>query len=353
MSRDFKSNIKYCVYCGTNVEENKIYCPSCGKLTIKIKPGKKITTPISELETEISRKCSGCNSIITSIVLEQCPICDTPLEKLSEIKKASIQKKPGLIFMDKKLQLEEKFILNKETWNLKEGFNVFGTCIFLLMIVFFSLFTIISFQSDSTVIEVKIENIVLSQIPELLFGLYPIWYIYKKKHSYNKLGFYSGSRKILLAVLVGVIGTIALLLINYLSNSLISFISDLGLDFFDVAASISEQNEIIENTDFLWVLLLTVLLISGGISAEIVFRGVLHNTLKQRFQNRYFVVLTIALIYSVIMLLFSFPMGLILFLPNFLTFTVLGILYEINGNIYNTIMASIFYNVIIIIVFFL
>jgi len=33
--------VKHCVYCGTRIEESKIYCPKCGKLVIKIEPSKE------------------------------------------------------------------------------------------------------------------------------------------------------------------------------------------------------------------------------------------------------------------------------------------------------------------------
>ena len=143
MSQDNKRKIQYCVYCGKDVGESKTYCPHCGKLIVKLKKNEKqekpriIHKPVSIQKTEISRKCPGCGSIITSTILNQCPICNTALEKISEVKKAKIQKKPGLIFTNKKLEPEQKFVLKKDTWNLKEGLNVFGTCIYILIIAFF------------------------------------------------------------------------------------------------------------------------------------------------------------------------------------------------------------------------
>ncbi len=355
MAKDNKNNIKYCVYCGANVEEGKIYCPSCGKLIIKIKPGKKITKPVSEFKIDISRKCAGCGSIITSTILEQCPICNTLLEKLSEIKKASIQTKPGLIFVGKdfqaKLEPEQKFLLKKDIWNPKEGMKVFVTCIYALVIIFFLLVIFLTSQLETTNIEVTIQTIVLSQLPVFFFGIYPIWYIYNKKHSYHKLGFYSDSRKVLLAIFIGVLGTGILLLINYFSNTFFSFIADAGLDFFKLEAIMNEQNQVIRNANLLWKLLLTTLISFGAISAEIVFRGVLHNTLKEKFTNDYQVILIVAFAYSIMMLLFS--IGLTSFLTNFVSFTVLGVLYKINGNIYNTIIANALYNVVIMVLILL
>lgn len=353
MSKNSKKNIKYCVYCGSEVEKNKTYCPKCGKLVVKIGPSKRVMKPTKVEKLEISRKCPGCGSIITSTIIDQCPICDTALEKISDVKKAVIQRKPGFIFMGKKLEPEQKFLLKKETWNLKEGINVFGTCIYILVIMFFLLYTIISFQFDLTTSDISIQQILYSLIPELLFGVYPIWYIYNKKHSFNKLGFYSDSKKIRLALLIGILGTLVLLLINYFSDSLIYFFSDVGLDFFDVRSSIEAQNQVIRDAELLWIILLTVAICIGTISSEIVFRGVLHNTLKQKFINNFYVILIVALAYSLVMLLFSFPIGISFFLANFLSFIVLGFLYELNGNIFNTILANIAYNIVIIIIIFL
>ena len=350
MSKESYQKIKHCVHCGANIEENETYCPECGKLVIKVKSSKKTVKSIYPQKLEISRKCSGCGSIITSIVLDQCPICNTPLERIPEIKKASIQEKPGLIFTNKKLEPEHKFLLKKDSWNLKEGINVFSTCIYILIIVFFLLLTLITLQFDTEDLDLNIVTIVLSQLPELVLGIYPLWYIYNKKHSYKKLGFSSEKKKILITILVGIIGTSILIIIDYLSNSFISIINDAGLDFFDIETSIITQNQEIRSTDIFWKILLTLSLVVVSISSEIVFRGVLHNTLKQKFKNEYYVILIVALVYSVFMLLFSFPFGLSFFLTNFLTFTVLGVLYSINGNIYNTIIANSLYIIVIMII---
>jgi membrane protease YdiL (CAAX protease family)/predicted RNA-binding Zn-ribbon protein involved in translation (DUF1610 family) len=351
MDENTEKRVQYCVFCGNYIEEEKIYCPNCGKLVIKIKPeDKKVTKgSITVEKPQISRKCSGCGSIITSSVLDQCPICNTVLEKISEQKKLMIQKKPGLVFTNKKFEVEQKFILKKDTWNLKEGINQFGNCLYILIIIYFLLFTIIAFQVESTDIEINIGIILLSQIPELLFGIYPLWYIYSKKHSYKKLGLFSESKKFLLALVIGVLGGLCLFLINYFAGYLFDIIADAGLDFFEVKETIDEQNSIIRNADFLLIILLTILLSLGGFSTEIVFRGVLHNTLKERFKNEIKVILIVALIYSVVMLLFSFPIGLVYFIVNFIIFTVLGLLYEINKNLYNTIIASILYNILIVV----
>ncbi len=351
MSNESKKKIKYCLYCGANVEKGKTYCPNCGKLVIKFEPGKKVLRPKPVPELQISRKCPNCGSIITSTILDQCPICNNALEKISEIKKTMVQKKPGLIFTNKKLEPEQKFVLRKDTWNLKEGLNVFGTCIYILVIVFFLLVTFISLQLDSA--PITIQQIILSQIPELVFGIYPLWYIYNKKHSFTKLGFRSDSKKIIIAILIGILGSIMLLILEFFSDALINFMADVGLDFFNVKASLEEQNLVIINSELIWIILLALVLCLTTISSEIVFRGVLHNTLKQKFNNNYIVILLVALAYSLVLLLFSFPYGVSFFLLNFLASIVLGLLYEMNGNIYNTIMANILYSILAVILIYI
>ncbi|MFX1364224.1 MAG: type II CAAX prenyl endopeptidase Rce1 family protein [Promethearchaeota archaeon] len=352
MSENIEKKIKYCVYCGVEVPENKTYCPKCGKLIVKIDSKKTEQKPAMIQKMDISRKCPGCGSIITSTIIDQCPICDTPLEKISDVKKVLIQKKPGLIFTEKKLVPEEDLVLKKDVWNLKEGINVFLTSIYVLIIIYFLLYAFISFQADTTTIDVSIQQILLFQIPDLIFGVYPIWYIYNKKHHFNKLGFKLKSKKILIALILGAIGTADLLVINFFSDFFIDYLSDVGFNFLQVTESISEQNQVIKEAELLWKILFIIVVCIGTISSEIVFRGVLHNTLKQKFQSNFYVILIVALVYSFIVLIFSFQIGLILFLANFLSFVILGLLYEWNGNILNTMIANVAFNILIIFLFY-
>lgn len=359
MSKDNEKKIKYCVYCGADVEKNKTYCPNCGKLVVKLSPSetptepRPIHKPVSMQRVEISRKCPGCSSIITSTILDQCPICNTPLEKISETKKIAIQKKPGLIFTDKKLEPEQKFILKKDKWILREGINVFGTCVYVYIIAFFLIYFLIIFQGEGDSPEQSIQMFLISQVPEVLIAIYPIYYILSKNHSYSKLGLFKGSKKVLIGVFIGVVGAISLLLLNLLYNSLISYLAEIGLDFFsDVRADIIEQNRIIRNADFILVFLLIVLIAIGAASLEVVYRGVLHNALNQKFRNGIYTVLLVALIYSIFMI-FIYPNP-AYFLLNFLGFVVLGIIWELTkGNIYSTLISSVFYNILLIVLIYI
>lgn len=358
MSTENNKKIKYCVYCGEDVGTSETYCPSCGKLVVKLKNGKisakKSVPPKSApvIKAEISRKCPGCGSIITSTILDQCPVCNTKLEKVSEAKKALIQKRPGLIFTNKKLEPEQKFIIKKDAWNFREGINVAGTCMYIFIIAFFLIYFLLTFQGTGGSVEPSIQNFVITQIPEVLFGVYPIYYIYSKKHSFKKLGFITDSKKLLTGIFIGIIGAISLLLLDLLYSSLLSSLASIGLDFFNVAPEIALQNQIIRDAEFIWALLFILLMALANISFEIVFRGVLHNALKQKFRNVIIVISIVALIYSVLML-FLFPNP-AFFLLNFLVFTVFGIIFELtSGNLYSTIIASEIYYIFIIIFIYL
>jgi len=353
MSKNNEKRIKYCVYCGADVDK-EIYCPNCGKLVIKLNGSKKPLInykPDLIKKAEISRKCPGCGSIVTSTILDQCPICNTVLEKISEVQKASIQRKPGLIFTNKKLEPEQKFILKKNQWNLKEGINVFSTCMYIYIIVFFLVYFLLVNQGGNGTTEPTIQIFLISQIPEALFGIYPIYYIYSKKHSPEKLGFLKDSKKIVVGIIVGVIGAVCLILLDFLYSSLITSLGEIGLDLSNVIAESALQSQIIRDADFLWVYLLIILMVVGTFSMEIVYRGVLHNTLKQKFKNPIYVIIIVALAYAILMVVL-YPSPIYFFL-NLLGFIILGIIFEItNGNIYSTLITNILYNILIIVLIF-
>jgi len=173
----------------------------------------------------------------------------------------------------------------------------------------------------------------------------------------KKLGFSYSPKKFLITVVIGIIGGFLLILISNLSNSIIELMIQFGINVDDVFSYIALENQVIREAEFYWIILLVFLLNLSIFSTEIVFRGVLHNTLKAHFGNDLFgkftAIVVVALIYSILYLLFSLPIGLYFFLINFILFLILGILYEINTNIYNPIIASIFYNIVLIILVFL
>ncbi|MFW9819106.1 MAG: type II CAAX prenyl endopeptidase Rce1 family protein, partial [Candidatus Thorarchaeota archaeon] len=165
--------------------------------------------------------------------------------------------------------------------------------------------------------------------------------------------FRSESKKIPLVLIIGILGALMLFVLNFFSDSLIYLMSDLGLDIFNITTSIEEYNQVIRDSGLLWNIILILSSCGVTISSEIVFRGVLHNSLKQRFKNNYIVILIVASVYSFLMLFFTIPYGIYFFLFYFLSYILLGFIYEINQNIYNTIIAGLLNNIISIIIILL
>ena len=356
---------KFCVYCGTTIEDNTAYCPNpkCGKLVIDIKPSedslqKQIEKPEIHKKTTISRKCSGCGSIITSSVLEQCPICDTKLEKIPGqkgiIQDKISQKKTGFIFTNKKLVPEQRFILKSNKWNFREGIGVFANALVAYVSIRLIISMLLTLQLGPTeTVDLNITTILLSQLPEIIFGVYPLYYIISKKHKSQKLSLSLNNRYLIIALIIGIIGSVGLILIDNISSVIITFMYNSGIDFFDVNAYLAEEYLILQNTNLLFIVLLIALMSLSAISIEIAFRGVLHNTLKARFDNDFLgktsAIVIVALIYSALFLFFTLPTGIYFFIPNFMVFLFLGILYEINNNLLSTIIANVAYNIVIII----
>lgn len=361
-----EKTLKFCVYCGAKLKEGETYCPECGKLVIKIKPSNDKIQTLSQVEKPQikekkvpSRKCSGCGSIITSSILEQCPICNAKLEKIprdqTTFPSQKALPKSGFIFTDKKLVPEQKFILKKDTWNFREGISVFGNCIMAYIIIRLLIIMIFAFQVDgSTASDVNIFSLLLRLIPDIIFGVYPLWYIYSKKHNIKKLGLSYNLKIFLLAIFIGVTAGILLLILNLFSDVFINLLYNAGIDFYDIYNDMAITNQVIKDSNPIWILLLMGLLSLSSFSTEIVYRGVLHNTLKERFERdilgRITIIIIISLIFSGLYLIFFFPVGLYLFLANFIEFIILGIIYEINHNLYNTIIASIFYNLLLVLI---
>ncbi|MFX1499203.1 MAG: zinc-ribbon domain-containing protein [Promethearchaeota archaeon] len=363
--------VKYCVHCGARIDKNQIYCPKCGKLVFKVKSSKistksTLTEDQSQLKIQesISRKCPKCGSIINSPILEQCPICNSKLEKLPKSQIANVspspQKGSGFVFTNKKLIPERKLVLSKDTWNLREGIGVFGNSLMFYIII--SIIIVFLNPGFGTLQpeNINIGIILLNQIPRMVFGVYPLWYIYSKKHSFKKLGFYSEKKKLILAIVIALIATIILFEINYLSNMFIDFLYNSGitLGINNLPAYLDIQNQVIKDAGLLWIIILFIFLSIVTFSTEVIFRGVLHNTLRSRFDKsftgRATIIILVALVYSGLFLVFGLPVSLFFFLLYFLESILLGVIYETSNNIYTTILSGIFFNIlfIILIMFF-
>ena len=355
---------KFCVYCGTTIQKNIAYCPNpkCGKSVVNIKPSednsknaKHIQKPIKK--EPISRKCSSCGSVITSMILEQCPICDSRLEKIPEqeiaIQNKKHQSRQGYVFTNKKLVSEQKFVLKKNKWNFREGLGVFGNALMAYITVRLVITMLLTFQlGPSEILEINMTTILLSQAPDIVFGIYPLYYIYSKKHNIKKLGLIFNKKSLIIATIIGIAGSIGLVLIDNFSSLIIRFMYDSGINFYDIFAYLDEQNLVLHNSNLIMMIILIILISLSVISTELVFRGVLHRTLKAHFDNNFLgkvsVIVIVALIYSFLFLFFTLPIGIYFFLVNFMVSIFLGVIYEINKNIFSTIMANLIYNIVLI-----
>ncbi|MHA1472394.1 MAG: CPBP family glutamic-type intramembrane protease [Promethearchaeota archaeon] len=361
---------KFCVYCGSNIQKDATYCPNpkCGKLVINIKPNEQIIDQakplLKPINTEsISRKCSKCGSVITSNVLEQCPICDSRLEKIPEQKIASQAKKhqsrQGYVFTNKKLVPEQNLVLKKSDWNFKEGLKVFGNTLMVYIMVRLVITLLITFQLDPTeTLDLNMVTILLSQAPDIVFGVYPLYYILSKKHNLKKLGMIFNTKSIVFAALIGIAGGVGLILLDNVSSVVIRFMFDSGINFYDIFAYLEEEYVVLQSSSLIMIMLLILLLSVSVISTELVFRGVLHKTLKAHFDDNFLgkvsVIVIVALVYSLLFLFFTLPVGIYFFLANFMVSILLGIIYEINKNLLTTIMANLIYTItlIILIIYF-
>ncbi len=305
----------------------------------------------------LERKCSKCGSIISSKILKQCPICDTVLEDLPldviGVKKE--EEKSYFIFTGKKLELSNKFILQKDQWKFREAINVFFNSLVLFLfakIGIFTLFFILQGPSAGIDFPITIEAITLSQIPGAILIIYPLSYIYSKKHKISKLGLNYERKKLLIALLIGIIGAFMVYIMAELSIFINDFFVSMGWAIFSPPESIAEQYTVIKNSNLLYKILLLFLLMLDVFGTEITFRGVLHKglitKLGSQLTQRIYIILIVSLIYSVLFLFFTFDIGLVII--YFLNNIILGLIFEIsNRNLFSTISANGIYTFIIFI----
>ena len=166
------------------------------------------------------------------------------------------------------------------------------------------------------------------------------------------------TKSLVIAALVGIVGSIGLVLIDNFSSLVIEFMYNSGINFFDIFAYLNEEYLVLQNSSLILIIALIILLSVTAISTELVFRGVLHNTLKAHFSDnklgKAYVIVIVALVYSLLFLMFTIPVGIYFFLVNFMVSIFLGVIYEINKNLVSTIMANLIYSItlIILIVYF-
>ncbi len=342
---------KICNYCGAKFENQIIYCLECGKLIQNVSSKKK--EPIIKKRF---RTCKGCGSVIESVDLDQCPICYTLLDEVPKDTEISTNNELTLMFNSKGKKLE--LMVNKNRWNYKEGIKVFEfsilSYIFTYMIIM-SFLMVLGVQS----IEPSFNSLVLESLPRSSLIIYPLYYIISKKHNFSKFGFNSSLKNLLLALLVGIIGAILLLLLNFGIEQVVEGFISLGSpSFLEYNNNISIYRKIM-GSSIIFVIIYLLISNLTIIAVELAYRGVLHPSLKAKFgpniKSSFLVILISSFIYSGIETLFFFPtdvmLGLVVFLNYLTLFMVLGILYEFKSNLFTTIFAHIMFNIIWLIVF--
>ncbi|MFO7797669.1 MAG: CPBP family glutamic-type intramembrane protease [Promethearchaeati archaeon] len=359
MPDENENEIKYCEYCGAKLEKDRIYCPKCGKLAINARKTEKKaiekTTKKSSKSGEIpGRECPECGSIIRSRILKQCPVCNAKLKEPPPIETEPKKEESGFIFTGEKLQP----LTNKNSWNLREGLYAFGNSIAIYFIVLLTINTIILDFIGTPIDSVSIVEILVGEIPEITLGIYPLFYIISRGHKQEKLGLNLNSKTMSIALILGIAAGMILYFINYGLDIFFQYIIDMGFDeFLGIQEYYSAYAGTLKTTEFYWIILFTILLIIQSLSSEILFRGTLHNSLKDKFGNqlkgKVIVILIVALIisltYSILFFFVSLPIGIYFFVSYLILNLVLGCVYEINGNLANSMVAYTIYNLILLI----
>lgn len=301
----------------------------------------------------IERTCTGCGSIISSKILKQCPICDTVLEELAI---TIPEKKEGqeslLVFTGKKLELADKYVIKKGQWNFKEAISVFFNS--LVLYIFVELIIVglfyLALTPDPTQNPLQltptIELMTIAQIPGVFLIIYPLVYINMKKHKLSKLGFNSVKKSLTIAIIIGVGGGLLVYLTSLLAMQLNNSLISSGLELFRLPTYISEESQILRESQLIYKVVILVLLLLDALGKEITFRGVFHNGLAAKFQSqivdKIYVILIVSTVYSVLFLFLTFNVGFVI--ESFLVNIVLGIIYEsTNRNLYASIIANSLY----------
>ncbi|MHA1733491.1 MAG: hypothetical protein ACTSU5_16200 [Promethearchaeota archaeon] len=133
------------------------------------------------------RKCPDCGVFVVSRVLLQCPICMGVLPEPPE----TSEPEETYLLVDGKLTKETEVKLLPDEWKFKEALGLFLNCIIAFTVTLFIATSIVLFQvnkvDDQDV--VSIGSLVANQVPGIVFGLVPVFYIVAHGHKFSKLGF--------------------------------------------------------------------------------------------------------------------------------------------------------------------
>ncbi|MHA1897658.1 MAG: CPBP family glutamic-type intramembrane protease, partial [Promethearchaeota archaeon] len=368
-----------CPYCGGKTPAGSKFCQNCGrdiskntdrsqgasgktgesewrKVKIKalspqgvhksVNKGKVVPEAIEEVPIRV---CPNCHTLIQSKVLEQCPVCYATLPPLKQEHKQELEK---LLFVGNKLVSEKDLKPDKEKWTMKEGLKVSAASfmvffvIELLVVYYLIFFSSENINSEQLTLKINSTTLFINAIVNVLIGLYPIIYIMQYNLSFKKLGFINDD-KVMKNLLIGIFGGILYYLVDILTQSALSGIN---ISLLNPPQMIDEQNAVIRNLGILYIpfIIITIL---GLISETILFRGVIHNSIAEKYarkggaQGRFITILLTALVYSGTF--FFLNLNLYFLILNFISAFIIGIFYELsNRNIWSIIMLQIVYMII-------
>ncbi|MFX1239293.1 MAG: type II CAAX prenyl endopeptidase Rce1 family protein, partial [Promethearchaeota archaeon] len=282
------------------------------------------------------------------------PICNEHLKKIPGQQKDSLRSKVGYIFDSKKLRP----VNNKDRWNFKEGIKIFESSILTYLMVYIMILLILndpSFQSTG----LTIFYLILEKLPHISLFIYPLLYIILRKDRFLKLGFDSKGRKLHTIFFFAFIGIFTLFFLNLFFGMLIENLQRMSVPGFINYSGNSLLIRNIINTSGFWFIFYYSFSVLSVISIEIAYRGVLHNALKDKFgtnlKGRSIVILIVSGMFAFIESLMSFLndvlLGLVFLAYYFLLFLILGILYELKGRIYNTLITYVIFDIVTMIIF--
>lgn len=285
----------------------------------------RITPKSKSSSSTAERICPGCNTIIESTVLEQCPLCMSELPPLPPKHKENLDR---IFFTGKKIVTEKEIKIDPNKWSSgKEIFNVFlNSMLFYIFITIGA--AIFNFQEY---IDINLTEL-LYFVGSIALGIYPLIYIGSNHLHWKKIGFRSD--KIVLFILLGIGAGIGLYFVEYGTSLVTNLIPYFHPD--SILAYIFDRTALFDlNTvEFPLRIAFYAAFLLEQVSVELLFRGVIHNGIhdlmvkKKRNLSRILPVMLTTLIYAVFYFLFDQSGYALIF--NLVLSLVIGIVYELS-----------------------
>jgi len=324
---------KFCQKCGISFTENEGSTQSQEALQwrqVKKRISQQRAEPKEQPKQEtVTRKCSKCNAIIESTVLEQCPLCMSELSPLPSTQKENLDR---MLFTGKKLVSEKEIKIDRNVWTSgREIFNVFLNSVLIFIFVTMGAYIFqIQQQLDTTML------VLITLLSTASLGVYPLIYIGLNHLNWKKIGL--KSEKIALFITLGVLGGIGYYFFEYGLEYLWDFIpiypSESPLAWLFNKPTLFDINSV----EFPLRFAFYAAFLFAEIFEEFLFRGILHNGIydvlkkKNKGNPRFLSVILTSLFYSTFYLIFfiSSISGYTVIFSLVLSLVV-GIVYELSN----------------------